>query len=154
MKTVLGAALAAAIIGISGAALAAPTAQVGRLSCDVEKGIGLIITSSKDITCKFMRKGMKTETYHGKIDKFGLDIGFTERTHIEWLVFTASGHEVTKHSLAGTYVGASAEATLGLGLGGNLLVGGSDKAYTLQPFSIQGQTGLNYSIAFTGLTLK
>lgn len=154
MKTLMGAALAAAIIGLAGTAQAEPNVQVGRLSCDVEKGVGLIITSSKEVTCEFMRKDHKTEVYHGKIDKFGLDIGFTQRTHIEWLVFTASGHHVAKHSLAGTYVGASAEATLGIGLGGNLLVGGSENAYTLQPFSIQGQTGLNYSLAFTGLTLK
>jgi hypothetical protein len=154
MKKILVTTLVAAMIGSASVAYADATVEAGRLSCDVEGGIGLIFTSSKDLTCQFMRKGHKTETYSGKIEKFGLDIGFTQRTHIEWLVLTASGNKVTNGALAGTYVGASAEATLGIGLGGNLLVGGSSKAYTLQPLSIQGQTGLDYSIAFTGLTLR
>ena len=38
-----------------------------------------------------------------------------------------------KHALAGTYVGASTEATLGVGLGANWLIGGSHKSFALQP---------------------
>jgi len=45
-------------------------------------------------------------------------------------------------ALAGLYTGASAEATVGLGLGTNVLLGGSNRTIALQPFSIQGQGGL------------
>ena len=35
---------------------------------------------------------------------------------------------------------------IGVGLGGNWLIGGSKKAFALQPWCIQGQTGLNWSL--------
>jgi hypothetical protein len=155
MKKFAAAALAAiALTAAVPAAQAETRVQVGRLSCDVDGGIGLILGSSKDLTCKFIRKGKKTETYEGRIDKLGLDIGVTGRTQIEWLVFSASSTKVGKGSLSGTYIGGSAEATIGVGLGGNWLIGGSRKGFALQPWSIQGQTGLNYSVAFSGLTLE
>jgi hypothetical protein len=146
--------LALAALALSTGMAAADTRiQVGRLACDVDPGIGLIIASSKDMTCKFYRKGARTEVYEGTIDKLGLDIGVTGATHIEWLVFSASSTRYNRGSLAGTYVGGSAEATLGVGLGGNWLVGGSRRGFALQPWSIQGQVGLNYSVAFSRLTL-
>lgn len=154
MKKFAAAALAAiALTAAVPAAQAETRVQVGRLSCDVDGGIGMILGSSKDLTCKFIRKGKKTETYEGRIDKLGLDIGVTGRTQIEWLVFSASSTKVGKGSLSGTYIGGSAEATIGVGLGGNWLIGGSRKGFALQPWSIQGQTGLNYAVTFTGLTL-
>ena len=64
--------------------------EIGRLSCDVDGGIGYVIGSSKDMTCQFIRKGHRTEVYEGNISKLGLDIGVTDRTRIEWLVFSAS----------------------------------------------------------------
>lgn len=154
MKKLIAAALA--VIALSVAAVPAQAesrVQVGRLSCDVDPGVGLIIGSQKDMTCKFIRKGHKTEVYEGTIRKVGLDIGFTDRTRIEWLVFSGSTAGVKKRSLAGTYVGGSSEATLGVGLGSNWLIGGSKRGFALQPWSIQAQTGLNLSFAFAGLTL-
>ena len=152
MKKLIAAAMAALFLS-AGAAQAEPSVQVGRLSCDVDGGVGLIVVSSKTLTCDFIRKGHKTEHYKGSIDKFGLDIGFTDMAHIEWLVFAGSSHEVKKHALSGHYVGGSAEATLFVGLSANFLVGGFENSYALQPWSIQGQTGLNLSYAFSSLKL-
>lgn len=56
-------------------------------------------------------------------------------------------------SLAGTYVGVSAEETLGLGLGANVLVGGSESSIALQPLSVQGQAGLNLAVGVSRLEL-
>ena len=51
-------------------------------------------------------------------------------------------------------MGASgAEATAGAGLGANLLVGGTGRSFSLQPLSVQGQTGLNFAAGVTTLTL-
>jgi len=153
VKKLVAAALAATMLLSAGAAEAATNVKVGVLSCSVESGVGFIIGSSKDMTCRFKRDGHKTEVYDGNIKKLGIDIGVTGRTEIVWLVFSASDTKYGKGSLAGTYVGGSAEATIGVGLGGNWLIGGSRKGFALQPWSIQGQTGLNYSVAFSGLTL-
>jgi hypothetical protein len=149
------------VLGFLQAADAAPArtaapsrVQVGRLACDVAPGVGLIVVSSKRVSCWFTRKGFRSERYTGSISKLGIDIGVTAITHIEWLVFAAARTRYTRHALAGTYVGASAEATVGVGLGANWLVGGFDRSYALQPLSVQAQAGLNYSIAFAGLTLR
>jgi len=152
MKRLTAAALA--LILSAGTASAASQVQIGRLSCTVAAGVGLILGSSKSVNCVFHKKDGGTESYSGEITKVGLDIGFTDKTYIEWLVFAATNHAYTGHALAGTYIGASGEATVGVGLGGNVLVGGLDKSFALQPFSVQAQTGLNLAVGLAGLTLK
>jgi Protein of unknown function (DUF992) len=157
MKKLLATAAVAAmaIVAAAGAAQAASSVKVGVLTCDVEPGIGYVIGSDKSLDCWFKpSKGGKTEHYSGSIKKLGLDVGFTGGEKIAWLVFAAQKAPNKKHALAGTYVGASHEVTIGLGLGGNWLIGGSNKSFALQPWSIQGQVGLNWSLTWTDLTLN
>ena len=151
-KFVAAAAVAAMALTTSGA-MAATQVQVGVLTCDVEPGIGLIFGSSKAVSCEFTRKGHKTEVYEGSIDKLGLDVGITGGGKIAWLVFTGT-KDVKKNALVGNYVGASAEASLGLGVGGNWLIGGSNKSISLQPWSVTGTIGINWSWTFTKLSLE
>ncbi|HTJ56189.1 MAG TPA: DUF992 domain-containing protein [Devosiaceae bacterium] len=156
VKRLILASLAAAamMVGIGHAEAAQGRVQVGRLACNVAPGIGFIIGSSKPLVCYFYRDGHRTETYHGDINKLGLDVGFTALTHIEWLVFAATHTRYTPHALAGNYAGASGEATFGVGLGANWLVGGSHRSFALQPVSVQAQAGLNLSVAFSSLALR
>jgi hypothetical protein len=156
MKRLILATLAAAalVLGVGQAEAAPSRVQVGRLACNVAPGIGFLIGSSKNLTCRFSRRGHRTETYYGTISKLGLDLGVTALTHIEWLVLAQTHTRYTPHALAGDYVGASAEETIGLGLGANWLVGGSHRSFALQPLSIQAQAGLNISVAFTNLRLR
>ena len=56
--------------------------------------------------------------------------------------------------LAGSYGGVGANASIGVGGGGNFLVGGPANAYALQPISLQGQTGLNVAAGIAGLDLE
>jgi hypothetical protein len=92
------------------------------------------------------------EVYTGSISKFGLDIGATAGGEMVWSVFAPSN----KHfgALAGNYGGASAEATVGAGLGANVLVGGSNRTVALQPVSVQGQSGLNLAVGVSELQLR
>ena len=60
MKKFIVAAAAAVMLMTAGAAQAASQVKVGVLSCSVEAGIGFIIGSSKDMTCRFKRDGYKT----------------------------------------------------------------------------------------------
>ncbi|MEO8758235.1 MAG: DUF992 domain-containing protein [Devosia sp.] len=155
-KLLATAAVAAlALTGAVGTAQAASTVKVGILTCDVQPGFGYLIGSDKSLDCSFKpSKGGKTEHYSGSIKKLGIDVGFTGGEKIAWLVFAAQKAPTSKHALAGNYVGASHEVTIGLGLGGNWLIGGSNKAFALQPWSIQGQVGLNWSLTWTNLTLN
>jgi hypothetical protein len=50
-------------------------------------------------------------------------------------------------------VGASGNASLGLGLGANVLVGGSHRTISLQPLSVEGQFGVNLALGVAGLRL-
>ena len=69
-----------------------------------------------------------------------------------WAVFAPTSRKTG--ALAGSYGGASAEATVGAGLGANVLVGGSDRTISLQPVSVQGQSGLNLAVGVSGLELR
>src|SRR6186713_1806009 len=127
--------------------------KVGTLSCDISGGIGLIVTSKKDLTCMFTpsQPGPR-EVYVGSITKFGLDLGATAGGEMVWAVFAPTNRKFG--ALAGDYGGATAEATVGVGLGANVLVGGSDRTVALQPVSVQGQAGLNVAAGVTDLRLR
>jgi hypothetical protein len=126
--------------------------KAGTLTCDISGGIGLIITSHKDVACIFTpsQPGPR-EVYVGGINKFGLDLGATAGGEMVWAVYAPTTRRFG--ALAGQYGGASAEATVGAGLGANVLVGGSDRTVALQPLSVQGQAGLNVAAGVAELTL-
>jgi hypothetical protein len=127
--------------------------KVGTLSCDISGGIGLIITSKKDLTCMFTpsQPGPR-EVYVGSITKFGLDLGATSGGEMVWAVYAPTNRKFG--ALAGQYGGATAEATVGAGLGANVLVGGSNRTVALQPVSVQGQAGLNVAAGVADLILR
>jgi hypothetical protein len=56
--------------------------------------------------------------------------------------------------LSGTYAGASAEVTVGGGIGANVLVGGSNRTIQLQPLSIQQQNGINVAAGIAAIELQ
>ena len=84
----------------------------------------------------------------------GLDIGTTRQTMMQWLVLTPLKNIYAPGALAGDYVGASAEVTAAVGGGANLLVGGFSQAFTLQPLSLQTQTGLNLAIGVSQFQMR
>jgi hypothetical protein len=153
-SSVLAALAVAAAVAASAPAMAqAERVKAGTLTCDISGGIGLIITSHKDVTCMFTpsQPGPR-EVYVGGINKFGLDLGATAGGEMVWAVYAPTTRRFG--ALAGQYGGASAEATVGAGLGANVLVGGSDRTIALQPVSVQGQAGLNVAAGVTELTLR
>ncbi len=126
--------------------------RAGVLTCNVAGGVGLILGSQKATSCVFAPRRGRSERYTGVIRKFGLDIGATQRGVITWAVFSQGS--LAPGSLAGSYVGASAEATVGAGLGANVLVGGNNRTVALQPLSVSGQTGLNFALGVGDLELR
>jgi Protein of unknown function (DUF992) len=150
-----GACAASAMLVAASAALPAYAAhvEVGVLNCTVYGGAGLVFGSTKDIDCKFKGASGGTEHYRGSINKFGIDLGFTDKSKIIWTVLAPSS-DLPKGALAGNYGGVSAEATVGLGVGANALVGGSNDTVALQPVSVQGQQGLNVAVGISELKLR
>jgi Protein of unknown function (DUF992) len=146
LRSVLAAASAATVlVGVATYAysqnLAQSGANVGSLTCNVAGGIGFVFGSSKDLSCLFTRTNGTAEKYTGSIKKFGIDVGFTKEAQIVWLVF-APGN-IAPGAIAGSYAGATASGTVGVGAGANVLIGGSNKQITLQPVSVEGSVGLN-----------
>jgi hypothetical protein len=149
---ILSALAAAFLLSAATSALAGSGINVGVLSCTVEGGVGLILGSSKGAECVFQKSGGGRERYSGNIAKIGIDIGVTDESYIKWAVFAPG--KIGKGALAGSYGGASAEVSAGLGLGANVLVGGFKRSIALQPLSVQGQTGLNVAVGISSLSLK
>lgn len=128
--------------------------EVGQLTCNVEGGASYVVGSSKSLYCTFDRLGAgPEEAYSGTINKFGLDIGVTGTTVILWSVLAPS-NDLPPAALAGTYVGASASASVAVGGGAKLLVGGSNDTIMLQPLSVQAQTGLNVALTVAEVELR
>jgi hypothetical protein len=147
-------AIAASVV--PSAAAQKPNAALGVLDCIVGGGTGFIIGSQKPLQCTFTsaNRRIPPERYVGVISKFGLDVGRTKKAVLRWRVFASTGNAYARGVLAGDYVGASAQATVGVGAGAHLLVGGFRKSFALQPLSVQGQTGLNVAAGVTSFQLR
>jgi Protein of unknown function (DUF992) len=152
MKKILSVALVATAAAFAAMPAQAAGIKIGVLTCKVEGGVGFIIGSSKDVDCVFEGTGGRRENYNGTMGKLGVDIGVTSDTRVAWLVFAPG--KMKAGSLRGSYQGASAEATLGIGVGANVLVGGFKKSINLQPISVQAQTGLNIAGGLGSLNLR
>jgi hypothetical protein len=127
--------------------------RIGYLACDIGGGVGYILGSAKEVDCVFHSNRGSRDRYTGTIRKLGVDIGFTTRGRLVWAVFapTAGYHS---GSLGGIYDGATVEATVGAGVGANVLVGGTAGSIHLQTISVQGQFGLNAAATGTSMTLN
>lgn len=153
-KKMVIAAAALAVAGFAGSAQAADSGvKVGVLTCNVESGWGFVFGSTRDLRCTYQPSKGSVEHYRGHISKFGVDIGYTEGGVIVWGVFAPTS-DLAAGSLAGGYGGAVASATVGVGAGVNALIGGFNKSISLQPVSIEGNTGLNVAAGIGAMTLR
>jgi len=150
----------AAFAGVALLALTAPLAHaaddgvhVGTLECKVEDGWGRLISSSRDMNCLYRPIDGGPEHYHGKLRRYGLDIGYTSDARLVWAVVAPSS-DVGTGALEGDYGGVSAQVTAGLGVGANALVGGFDRSIALQPLSVEGNTGLAAAVGAGVMTLR
>lgn len=147
--------IAAAVMGASMMAAPAHAAgvKVGTLTCDVEEGWGYVLGSQKDLSCVFKSATNGTIAhYEGDITKLGIDIGYTNAGVMVWAVVAPSS-DMRLDALEGKYAGATAGATAVVGGNLNLMVGGLDKSITLQPISIEGNSGLSVTAAIGAMEL-
>jgi len=130
--------------------------KIGVLTCNSVPGSGLnlLIHSTVDLKCKFeSTDGSGTEHYVGETGiGLGIDINYNLERHLIFTVFaadTARGN----HKLAGKFGGAGGSATVGVGVGAQVLVGGSNRSVSLQPV-IEGSSGFGVSGGLTYLFLQ
>ena len=126
--------------------------KLGYLRCEISHGWGYLIGSSRYLECQFTTSDGKTENYRGQIGRIGADIGYLNSGTIVWAVMAPS--RLGEGALSGDYVGASAGLTVGVGVGMNVLVGGIGDSVSLQPLSVEGDTGLNFSAGAAFLNLE
>jgi hypothetical protein len=127
--------------------------QVGILECRGAASIGFVVGSVTNLGCVLRADGMPEDRYIATIRKVGLDLGITQESALAWGVF-APVARLGPGDLSGNYVGAQGSATLGVGVGGNVLVGGSANSIALQPLSVQGQVGVSIAAGLESLELR
>lgn len=153
--SLLKAGLAAAVLMAlaPGANAANAGVNVGTLRCNVEGGWGHVVASSRDMHCVFNPVDGRDERYSGELSRYGIDLGYTNDATLVWAVVAPSS-SMTRGALEGDYGGVSGQATIGVGLGANVLIGGLDRSIARQPVSVEGNTGLAVAAGAGVITLR
>ena len=150
--TSLGCALI--ILSMSCSLAPAEPAKIGVLTCNTSASLGLILGSQQKLNCQFKSDTEDNlETYSGTINRLGVDLGIKGGGVMVWAVL-APTRGYNRGALAGKYVGASGDVSVGVGAGANVLIGGSNRSISLQPLSVSGNVGVNLALGVAGLTLQ
>jgi hypothetical protein len=152
---VAGAVLTTLVASFTGANAQQPMqrVQVGILECRGGASIGFIVGSVTNLGCVLRVEGMPEDRYVATIRKVGVDLGITQESALAWGVY-APVARLGSGDLSGNYAGAQGSAAVGVGVGGNALVGGSNNSIALQPLSVQGQVGLSVAAGLESLELR
>src|SRR4030081_3516498 len=127
--------------------------QVGVLECRGGSSVGFVVGSGTHLRCVLRIEGLPEDRYVATIRKVGLDLGITQESALAWGVY-APVARLGPGDLSGNYAGAPGSASGGVGVGGNVLGGGSANSIALQPLSVQGQIGLNVAAGLESLELR
>jgi hypothetical protein len=152
--TLVTLALIAMFVTPAGAQAPGAWTQVGLLNCNVDPSIGFIIAGHQSMRCQFTQNAPNpSQAYEGALNMVGLNIGVTAGKLLGWAVF-APTTGIPSGALAGEYVGASGDVGVGLGVGANVLLGGSGRTVALQPVSLQGSVAVNVTLGVSALSLR
>jgi hypothetical protein len=151
MRVFVGAAFAAALAFTTSQANAHQDVEAGLLQCRGQS-MSYVLASVTQLQCVFQPNVGSPQPYLATIKRVGIDIGWNQSTILHWAVF-APTRRPGPGALAGTYIGGSANATFGVGVGANALFGGSPATVSLQPVSLQGQTGIGAAGGISALEL-
>jgi hypothetical protein len=147
-------AIALATVAAATEASAQERAKVGTLVCNLAPSVGFIVGGNQRLSCRYNPDvPAPPEVYVGSITTVGLDIGFKSGGRMIWAVFAPTSGYI-RGALAGNYAGASADVSLGIGLGANALIGGSRRSIALQPLSVEANTGVNLAAGVSQLRLR
>lgn len=151
--TALLAAATLTAIAATSYAVAQSRVKTGVLECRGGASIGLVLGSASMLNCVYRGDDRFEDRYVGVLRKVGLDLGITQEINLAWAVFAPTGR-IGPGDLLGNYAGVSGSAAVGVGLGANALLGGSNNSVALQPLSVQGQVGFSVQAGLEGLELR
>ena len=154
IRTTCLTAIAAAALMATAPTGAKANIEVGGLTCRSAGGVGYVIGSTLNFECVFVPSGGgPAHHYLGVVRRIGVDLGVTQNVSLGWVVFAPTG-VIHPGDLAGNYGGVQGNVSVGVGVGANALVGGSNNTFALQPVSAQAQAGLNVSAGLADLELR
>lgn len=150
-----------AILAAAAVALLAPHAatanegtDVGVLTCKLTGVTNVVVYTDEKFDCVFKPKSGASHQYTGEIKSIGLDLSITKEMTLVWGVLTTKTEGDVADQLRGDYVGAGASVQVYGGVGLNALVGGSSRAITLQPLSVEGSIGGGAAIGIEKFALR
>lgn len=116
----------------------------------------LIIMSSVDVNAVFTDSSGNKEHYIGEMGyKLGIDFSHKTDETLSYLVVSAtSDYKSGSYALQGKYFGTKASVAVGAGAGVQILLGGFEKSFTLQPVSVGGVEGYGASLGLGYLYLQ
>lgn len=158
MKSRLGRVIATLLVlgstvAFAGQASAQQRTKVGTLRCNLAPTVGLIVIERQRLSCLYTPDGpWPPERYFGNVTTVGVSLGVNRGGAMAWAVLAPVAGPI-RGGLRGSYVGVSADAAVGVGLGANALVGGSGRSFALQPVSVEANSGLDITAGVSKLRL-
>src|SRR3954453_19733613 len=61
--------------------------QVGVLECTGGQNVSFVVGSNAQLNCVFQSPGGRAEGYVATVRRFGVDLGFTQNTTVQWTAF-------------------------------------------------------------------
>ena len=124
------------------------------LTCKLNPSIGFIIAGHQSMECRYVPgAGGAPQAYEGALNMVGINIGITAGGILNWAVL-APTDGIPAGALAGEYVGASGDVGFIVGVGANVLIGGSSRTLALQPVSVEGSVGANVALGVSALKFR
>lgn len=138
-------AAAAVVAGTPAAVAQNEPVKIGQLDCRVVPSTrqNFIVASTAEVQCSFRRDAWPEEYYRGVTGvQLGVDLSVKQEEQLSFLVY--AGQYLGQQgpiSLTGKYYGAQASVALGSGVGAFVLLGGSERQFTLAPFGGSATSG-------------
>jgi hypothetical protein len=146
--------LTVVLCAISAPVFADAGVRLGTLTCRLTGVDNDIVYTDQKFACTFEPSSGKAESYIGEIKEIGIDLSVTKNYTMTWYVVTAAAESYKAGDMAGTYVGASADAAAGSGGGVDYLVGGFNNQIALQPWAAGEESGTGVSVGIESFELK
>jgi hypothetical protein len=145
--------------GAPGAVAQNEPAKIGQLDCTVVPSSrqNFIVASTAEVQCSFRRDASAEEYYRGETGvQLGVDLSLKQEERLSFLVYASQylGQQPGPISLAGKYYGAQASVALGSGVGAFVLLGGSERQFTLAPFGGSASSGSGVTAGVSYLYLE